>query len=178
MKFTVATVVATALLLPALAWAQHKPHVHGEVKVDIAVQAGTLTVQVEAPLDSLVGFEHRPRTPAQRKAATEALALMNDVARLIQPAAAAGCVAAAPQVNATPLQPVEQGQAAAKEAAHADLEATYTFTCAKPEALATLQLGLFDSFKRIQRIEVQVAGPQGQRKQALRRPAREVRLTR
>jgi hypothetical protein len=125
-----------------------------------------------------VGFEHRPRTPAQRKDATEALALMNDVARLIQPVAAAGCVAAAPQVDATPLQPVEQGQAAAKEAAHADLEATYTFTCAKPEALAALQLGLFDSFKRIQRIEVQVAGPQGQRKQALRRPAREVRLTR
>jgi hypothetical protein len=174
MKLPTAALVP-ALLLAAPAWAQHKPHVHGEVKVGIVVEAGVLTVQVEAPLDSLVGFEHRPRTPAQRKAASDALALMKDVSRLVKPAAAAGCTAAQPEIDATPLQPAEAG---AKDAAHADLEATYTFTCATPAALQALELGLFDAFRRIQRIEVQVAGPQGQRKQVLRRPAREVRLAR
>jgi Protein of unknown function (DUF2796) len=173
-----APVVAAALLLAAPAWAQNKPHVHGQVKVDIAVQAGTLTVMVEAPLDSLVGFEHRPRTPAQRKAAADALALMNDVTRLVKTPAAAGCTAAAPEIDAAPLQPAPAGQPGAKEAAHADLEATYTFSCTAPGALSALELGLFDAFPRIQRIDVQVAGPQGQRKQPLRRPAREVKLTR
>jgi hypothetical protein len=178
MKFTVATAVATALLLPAWAGAQHKAHVHGEVQVGIAVQGGTLTVQLEAPLDSLVGFEHRPRTSAQRQAAAEALATLNDVARLFKPTAAAGCSAGKPQIDATPLQPLEGAPAVAPQPAHADLEASYTFTCATPAALVVVELGLFDAFRRIQRIEVQVAGPQGQRKQTLRRPAREVRLTR
>lgn len=177
MKTALATAVALgAALLPASpAGAQHKPHVHGEVTVGIAVQGGTLTVQLEAPLDSLVGFEHRPRTPAQRKAASDALALIKDVPRIVRPAAAAGCAAGPAEVDATALQPAEAG---ARDAAHADLQADYSFVCSTPAALHSLELGLFDAFPRIQRIEVQVAGPQGQRKLLLRRPAREVRLAR
>jgi hypothetical protein len=62
------------LLLVALgvscsALAKEGAHVHGLVKLDVAVDAKTLTVQLEAPLDSLVGFEHRPRTAAQKQAA-------------------------------------------------------------------------------------------------------------
>lgn len=168
--------LAGALLLATLpVQAQHKGHVHGVVNLNIAVQGNTLTVQMEAPLDNLVGFEHRPRTAAQLKAAEAALKTLNDVAALIKPAAAAQCDAGKAEVDGSTLQPAVPG---AKDAAHADLDATYTYTCAQPAALATLELGLFDAFRRIQRIDVQVAGPQGQRKQVLRRPARQVQLAR
>ena len=49
---------------------------------------------------------------------------------------------------------------------------------AKPDALRTLDVGLFDAYKRIQRIDVQVAGPKGQAKVTLKRPARKVQLVR
>lgn len=175
MKLMSATTAALLLAAAAPAWSQHKPHVHGVVNIDIAVQGNTLTVQVEAPLDNLVGFEHRPRTAPQLKAAEAALKALNDSAALFKPAAAAQCDAGKAEVDGSTLQPAVPG---AKDAAHADLDATYTFTCAQPAALSTLELGLFDAFRRIQRIDVQVAGPQGQRKQVLRRPARQVQLLR
>ena len=86
---------------------------------------------------------------------------------MLEPAAK---TAAAP---AAPPPPAAKGGAE-----HADLEASYSFQCAQPAQLRTLDLGLFDAYKRIQRIHVQVAGPQGQSKVTLRRPARSVALTR
>ncbi|HMR69005.1 MAG TPA: DUF2796 domain-containing protein, partial [Rubrivivax sp.] len=61
---------------------------------------------------------------------------------------------------------------------HADLDATYTFACAQPARLATLEVGLFDAFRRVERVEVQAALPQGQRKAVLRRSAKVVQLAR
>jgi len=42
--------------------------------------------------------------------------------------------------------------------------------------LRTLELGLIDAFKRLQRIDVQVVGVPGQRKVTLQRPTRTVKL--
>jgi len=186
--------LAMTAATPALA--QHSAHVHGLVRVDIAVDGPSLTVRVEAPLDSLVGFEHRPRTAAQRQAAAAALKQMREGTALLQPDAAAQCVLAETQVQADVLEPAAAAQKTGEPAPkghghghahdkkhdhgdeHADLEASYRFDCAAPASLKALDLGLFDAFKRIQRIQVQVAGPQGQSKQTLRRPAKTVTLAR
>ena len=167
--------------LPAQAQTSHKAHVHGGVKLDVAVEGNQLSVQLESPLDSLVGFEHRPRTEAQRQAAATALRQLNDGAALFKPDAAAGCALTRTQVNGDALQPAAPaaaGAAPAQASGHADLDASYEFTCATPARLAGLEQALFSTFKRISRIEVQVAGAQGQARQTLRRPAARVSLTR
>jgi hypothetical protein len=87
---------------------------------------------------------------------------------VLEPAAKPAAAPAAPP----PPAPAKGG------AEHADLEASYRFQCAQPAQLRTLDLGLFEAYKRIQRIEVQVAGQTGQSKVTLRRPARSVTLTR
>jgi Protein of unknown function (DUF2796) len=174
---TLALAVGAALASPP-AGAHGKPHVHGEMAVDVAVDGPLLTVQVVAPLDSLLGFEHRPRTPAQRQAAESVARRMTEAAWL-KPAAAAQCVREKTEVDTAVLQPAPAAPAAAKpEAEHADLEATYTFRCAAPDKLDTLELALFEAFGRTQRVNVQVAGAKGQLQQVLRRPARVVRLVR
>jgi hypothetical protein len=73
---------------------------------------------------------------------------------------------------------LEPGTKPATKDEHADLDASYEFTCAKPDELRTLDVGLFDAYKRTQRIDVQVAGPKGQAKVTLKRPARKVQLVR
>lgn len=45
---------------------------------------------------------------------------------------------------------------------HADLVADYTFQCADAAALVGLEVGLFDTFKGLERIDVQLVGPRGQ----------------
>lgn len=170
--------LAALLVVSTPALAQHKAHVHGVVKLDVAVQGATLSVQLEAPLDSLVGFEHRPRTDAQRQAAAAALRQLNDGAALFKPDAAAGCTLTRTEVNGDALQPAAPGSPAPKDGGHADLDASYEFTCTTPAQLAGLEQALFSTFKRISRIEVQVAGARGQARQTLRRPASRVTLAR
>ncbi|MBA3597692.1 MAG: DUF2796 domain-containing protein [Methylibium sp.] len=170
------SLMSGALVASCAVLAQGSAHVHGLVNLDVAVEAQTLTVDLEAPLDSLLGFEHRPRTPAQRKAADDAMKRMNDGASLVRPAAAAQCTLAKTTIEAEALQ--STAPAGAKDAEHADLDATFVFTCAQPDKLASIELGLFDAFQRIKRIEVQVAGPQGQSKQTLERPQKLLKLAR
>ena len=55
-------VVASALAQPPGA------HVHGKAALDIAVDSGTVQLNLYSPLDNLLGFEHAPRTGEERRA--------------------------------------------------------------------------------------------------------------
>ena len=162
-----------------------KPHEHGAVRLDISMEGSTLTIGMNAALDNWLGFERAPRTEAERKAAAEVLARLRNPAQgtpLFTADATAQCKLARAEVSAPALEPGAQftTKSAAKAGAadHADLEATYEFQCAQPANLRMLELGLFDAYKRIQRIHVQVAGPKGQSKLTLKRPARSITLVR
>lgn len=160
------------------ALAAGKAHEHGAVKLDVAIEGNKLTIMMEAPLDNLLGFERAPRTDAERRAAADLLARLRSLdkaAPLFAADPAAQCTLGPAEVQAPVLEP---GARPAGQDQHADLEASHEFTCARPGELRRLDVGLFDAFKRIQRIDVQVAGPQGQSKLTLRRPARSVSLVR
>lgn len=179
MNRLLATTIVAALSLPGAALAQHAAHVHGQVQVDVTVDGPLLSVRLEAPLDSLVGFEHRPRTAAQKQAAQTALARIEDVPSWLRPAAAAGCEVAGRKLDADALQPAPAGaDQPAGHAEHADLVAEIELRCATPAALKTLDLALFQAFPRIRRVDVRVAGPAGQLRQTLRAPTTTVRLAR
>jgi len=150
-------------------------HQHGELSLAIAVDGEQLSIALEAPLDSLLGFERAPRTDAERHAAAAVLARLRDAAALFTPDAAARCTAGPVALEPGPLAP---GAAASAAPEHADLEASYSFRCTQPAQLRALQTTLLDAFPRVRRIEVQVAGPRGQRKATLQRPARTIELTR
>ena len=190
----IAMAVRAMALLMAMWPAAHagKAHEHGVAKVDVAIEGGKLTVALQSPLDSLLGFERAPRTDAERKAAADMLARLRSGGALFKADAAAQCTLSKAEVTAPVLDAANKAPvtgaaakatvtgAAAKatEGDHADLDASYEYTCAQPQQLRTLELGLFDAFKRMQRIEVQVAGAQGQSKVTLKRPARTVKLVR
>ena len=170
------TVCATMLSASISAHATEAAHVHGLMHLDVAVDKQLLTVQLESPLDSLLGFERRPRTPAERQAADAFLKLMADAATLFKPDAAAQCVPTKASIESAALQ--STAAATGNGSDHADLDASYEFRCAQPDKLTVVEIGLFDAFKRLQTIEVQVAGAKLQSKQTLQRPNKRVRLTR
>jgi len=176
-RFT--SILAIALLCASgTAWAAGKAHEHGALKLDVAIEGNKLTIAMEAPLDNLLGFERAPRTDAERKAAADVLARLRSPdkgAPLFVMDAAAQCRLGKAEVQAPVLEP---GAKSAAKDEHAELDASYEFSCAKPEELRSLDVGLFDAYKRIQRIDVQVVGPKGQAKVTLKRPARKVQLTR
>ena len=162
----------------APAWSAGKAHEHGALKLDVAIEGNKLTIAMEAPLDNLLGFERAPRTDAERKAAAEVLARLRSPIQgkaLFSADAAAQCTLSKADVQAPVLEP---GAKPAPKDEHADLDASYEFSCAQPAELRSLDVGLFDAYKRIQRIDVQVAGAKSQSKVTLKRPARSVKLVR
>ena len=109
---------AVVLALPAPSGAapaaEQHAHVHGVVRLDVAVDAGTLTVLLDAPLDSVLGFEHAPRTAAERKAADALRAQLRRADTVVRPPAAAGCTAGTPQVTSEALDaPANAGKPSA-----------------------------------------------------------------
>lgn len=162
----------------ATATAAGKAHEHGALKLDVAIEGNKLSITMEAPLESLLGFERAPRTDAERKAAADLLLRLRGPAQgapLFAADAAAQCALSKAEVLAPVL---ERGAQPAAKGEHADLDASYEFTCAEPGQLRSLDIGLFEAYRRLQRIDVQVAGPKGQSKASLKRPARSVKLVR
>jgi len=188
MKSIHQTSFLAALLVASSAAYAGKAHEHGVVRLDVSIEGPRVTIDMTAALDNWLGFERAPRNDAERKAAADVLARLRNPsqgAALFALNPEAQCQLARAEVSAPVLEPGVRPAAApaappaAKGGAeHADLEASYTFQCAQAAQLRTLDLGLFDAYKRIQRIHVQVAGQKGQSKVTLRRPARSVTLAR
>lgn len=91
--------------------------------------------------------------------------------------AAASRTSAASATSAVPPAKATSAAAAARDA-HGDLDATYEFRCSNAPRAGHVELGLFEAFARLKRIEVQAVTPRGQMKVVLRRPQTRVGLAR
>jgi len=169
--------LAASLCLAASAHAAGHAHEHGVAKLDIAIEPGKLTLQMESPLDNLVGFERAPRTDAERQRVDAAVARLKAAAALFKIDPAAGCTLAHVDLVSAPLK-LGQPEPGAVDDGHADLDGDFEFSCKDSARASFIELGLFGAFSGMQRIEVQIAAPQGQFKRTLQRPASRIVLSR
>jgi hypothetical protein len=172
-----AQVLCAAALLAAAPALAGQAHQHGLARLDIAVDASRVSIVLDSPLDNLLGFERAPRTEAERQQADAAVALLRDGGRLFRIDPAAGCTLAKVELASAALGLGDAAAAPAQEG-HADLEGRFDFDCRQGARAAFVEVGLFDAFKRLQRLDLQLATPRGQMKAALQRPASRVALVR
>ncbi|MCS4511720.1 DUF2796 domain-containing protein [Xylophilus ampelinus] len=166
---------ALVLALPVLSWAQAPvphAHTHGQARIDLAVEGDVLTLALGAPLDSLVGFEHAPRTAAERQRVAQMAARLRAADTLFVPDPAAGCTLADVSLESPVLglAPTAAAGAAGSTGAadeHADLDATVRFQCRQSGRARFVEVRLFDAFPALRAIEVQAATPQGQFRRTL-----------
>lgn len=154
-----AIIAAMLAALPLLALA-HEPgaHVHGIAKLQVAVDGNTLTLNFESPLDNLLGFEHQPRSEKQKAAVRAMAQRLNQPATLFLPTPAASCAPVSTKLESPLLEPAKK----ADGDGHADLDAEFVFKCAQPGELRGMEVKLFDAFRNLRRLDVQVAGARGQ----------------
>ncbi|MBA2658105.1 MAG: DUF2796 domain-containing protein [Nitrosospira sp.] len=162
----------------ALSASAHAPgaHVHGLAKLEIAIDDATVEINLVSPLDNLVGFEHMPRNEKERQAIKTMASKLQQPQNLFIFAPAAQCSLRSTKLESSVLSPelltpaagVEEkdgknaGRDATKSSMHGELEATWYFNCAFPQALRGLDVKLFQTFPILQRIDTAVAGPAGQ----------------
>lgn len=135
-------------------------HVHGTAAIDIVIEGSELHLDLHSPLDHFVGFERAPRTEREKRALDALRTKLMQPERLFVISTAARCTPEAPSVE----MPFGQASNGTKNEAgeHAELHASFTFRCAAPEALRSIEFRLFDFFPGMERVKAQLAGPRGQ----------------
>jgi hypothetical protein len=156
-----------------------KAHEHGVARADLAVEPTRITVLLDMPMDGLAGFERAPRDDAERKAVDAALARLRNAAALFAIDPAAQCTPG-PVVLTSAVLGLGKAPAPAggKSDGHEDIEASYEFNCADGFRAGFVEVGLFEAFTRLKRIEVQAVTRKGQIKATLKRPATRLTLAR
>lgn len=169
-----ALLLAVGSLAPAFAGPPLASHQHGVVQLDIAVDANRISMQMSSPLDNLLGFERAPRNDAERGRVAAMVATLRSGALFLVDNSGS-CRNGAIQLSSAALQ-LGEPDPAELQAGHADLDASFEFECSAAARAGFVDTALFERFPGIQRIDVQLATPRGQRKLTLARPARRIAL--
>lgn len=162
--------------LPGAGHAAGHAHEHGAARLDVAIEGQRLTLGLEAPLDNLLGFERAPRSAAEKQAADALVARLKAADGLFKIDPAAGCTLAQVTLASAALGLGDAKAAAGDE--HADIDAEIEFSCPDAAKAATIDVGLFEAYPRLQRLDVQVVTGQGQLKRTLKRGASRLTLKR
>lgn len=169
------SLAAAVLLVIVPAAFAGKAHEHGVARLDVAVEPARVTFLLEVPLDGLLGFEREPRTDAERAQVDAMAAQLRKPGALFRIDTAAGCVPGRVMLESAALG---LGNGAAPKDGHAELEASIEFTCKDGHKAGFVEVGLFEAFSRLQRVDVQAATRKGQMKATLKRPTTRLPLAR
>lgn len=149
-------------LLPLTAPADHKPHVHGEVQVSIGFDGTRGEIEIDAPSESIVGFEHKAKNQAQIKQRAEALRALEDhISEMIVFDPSLGCkiVKDKVEIDYDDFQDDRglKGEVAHKKSGtHSEVEAEFDVTCTKPVTGTTVKLNFFRKPFHLKTVNVQV----------------------
>lgn len=198
--FLVATLAIAQAIAVHVVWAgehrQHGAHEHGVAHLNVAVEGNNLVIELFSPAANIVGFEHHPKTQAQKKQVKEAREKLGAAEMLFKlPTQAQGRLVSSnvdtnidsdsadasyhheeagihdeDEQNALDHHNDEQ-----EHSRHSDFKAQYQFFCDTPEKLAYLDVMLFQIFPGIQHIEVQILTDTGQSAKEL--TAKDYRIT-
>lgn len=146
-------------------------HEHGAAELDAALDGAMLEVELRSPAMNLVGFEHAPRSEADKGKIANARKQLEQPDRLLGLTAAAGCTLAKTELESPLFEGDHQHEHEHEheheedhDGQHSEIHAHYHFECATPQALTGLDLqGLFKTFPGTEKIQAQLIGPNGQR---------------
>jgi hypothetical protein len=141
----------------------HGAHVHGAAEVDVAIEGKKLVITLESPADNLLGFEHAPKTDAEKTKLKTVEAQLRDVATVFAPDAAAQCKLIVADVT---MPDFKQGE-------HSEIAAEYNFECA--HAPSQIALPLWKNFPKFKKLTANIAAAAGQ-KQSTLKPSQAISL--
>ena len=154
------TVVAAAWALQAGAETrQVDAHVHGTTEAELAIEGRTLSLALYAPGADIVGFEHPPRTEADKAA----VAALSQPQTLFALPAAAGCGVTQATVSLEGDDDHVHGHSHGHGLEHLEFVARYSFDCADIAALDAIGRGWFDAFLGAQKIAFSIVSETGAR---------------
>ena len=158
----------------------HGAHEHGHAKLNLVVEGTKLTAVLEAPSESIYGFEYEPKTEKdKKKRADGGEKLKNQFGKMLvldkslvctfantkldlhvtEEEATSGAPGEAPKSGGAPSEaakPAEAKESHKHDAEHSETHAEFVATCLKPLAGTKAKFAFRKSFPRLKEIKVQV----------------------
>jgi hypothetical protein len=147
---------------------QHGVHEHGTAELNLVWEGKIVTIELESPSMNIVGFEHAPRTETQKRAVQQAETTLKDASSLFSFTPEAGCRGQTTEVKSELIDAKNGAGGKGKGAEHSEFEARYRFTCDNPDALKTVDVGLFKRFPKMHKLRAQSVSARGQAATELR----------
>ena len=125
-------------------------HAHGVSTLKIAQEENVIIMELEAPGNDIVGFEHAAKNADQKTVVDEALSNLKNAESLFVLPRQAECVAS------------EQKAEFEAEGDHAGFHVMWKLTCKQLKKATSLTIRYFDMFERAREVEVEAIGDAGQ----------------
>ncbi len=159
------SLVLTALLMSNIALADHhgkstEAHVHGTIKIEMAVEGKTIDIDIDGPAESFVGFEYAPKSAAEKKSWSDAENLWKKdlITKLFVLDKSLGC-----KISEASFKQEMEDHHDAKESkdkkesgVHSDIEAEGKITCAKDMAGQNMVVAIKKHFPKIHKLAVEL----------------------
>lgn len=172
-SLVLATLVAASAAVAGDPAAAEQPpaHHHGTASLQVSLDGRALQISFEGPSDNVLGFEHAPRTDAQKQVVARADQQLKQPGQLFGIPPAAQCQAQPARVD------MKLPEAGAGET-HSEIEAEWRWECGNPAALVDLDVGgLFRSFPRLRQVKADVVTARGQKTAVLKPGAARLKLS-
>ncbi len=154
----------------------YKAHVHGDGKFNLVVDKKNIEVEFEIPADSIVGFEHKPKTKQQKNNLKLAMLKLKNVNEIILLPKKGNCKAKDVRVETalTGENKIHDGHEhdeshndKISNETHSEFNIIYKIKCEAPKHLRSITLSIFKHFPRLQQLKGQAVTNNGQFSQQL-----------
>ena len=143
---------------------QKDSHEHGAAKLMMVMEGEKLQVEFEVPSESLIGFEHFPKSQSNRKNFNEAIKILSDPSKLFSQPIKAECLLVGMNVSQSLFSNEEEHghDESEKSEIHSEFESNYYWNCQHLDEIDSIGTQLMSFFPRIEEIRVNWISNNGQ----------------
>jgi hypothetical protein len=143
---------------------QKDSHEHGAAKLMMVMEGEKLQVEFEVPSESLIGFEHFPKSQSNRKNFNESIKILSDPSKLFSMPIKAECLLVGMNVSQSLFSNEEEHghDESEKSEIHSEFKSNYYWNCQHLDEIDSIGTQLMSFFPRIEEIRVNWISNNGQ----------------
>jgi len=143
---------------------QKDSHEHGAAIIKMVMEDEKLQIEFEVPSESLIGFEHFPKSQSNRENFNKAIKVLSDPSKLFSQPIKAECLLVGMNVSQSLFSNEEEHghDESEKSEIHSEFKSNYYWNCQHLDEIDSIGTQLMSFFPRIEEIRVHWISNNGQ----------------
>ena len=152
---------------------QKDSHEHGAANLKMVLEGEKLQIEFEVPSESLIGFEHFPKSQSNRENFSDAIKILSDPSRLFSMSSKAECLLVGMSISQSLFSNEEEHghdeseeehghDESEKSEIHSEFKSNYSWNCHHLDEIDSIGSQLMSIFPKIEEIRVNWISNNGQ----------------